>query len=198
MRTFEAGEYFHHVGDGAGGVHGIVSGGVGILVPGRGATIRLAGIVRSGIWFGHGPVMTGRPRVLTFRAMETSMTLYIPLPALHDLIGLDPAFARSVGSLSDFAIDFAIATVSDLLIPDSQRRLAAVLLRCATVEPDAAAAASAVLRLKQSELAEMANLSERMVGRILKRFEASGWTEPGYGELTLTDPQALRAFASEE
>ena len=42
----------------------------------------------------------------------------------------------------------------------------------------------------------MANL-ERMVGQILKQFEASGWVETGYGALTLTDPKALRAFAAE-
>ena len=54
------------------------------------------------------------------------------------------------------------------------------------------------LSLRQSEIAEMANLSERMVGRILKRFEVSGWIEAGYGGLTLADPKALRAFAAED
>jgi CRP-like cAMP-binding protein len=54
-----------------------------------------------------------------------------------------------------------------------------------------------VLRLRQAELAEMANLSERMVGRILKRFEASGWTRAGYGGLTLLDPTALLVFSAE-
>ena len=53
------------------------------------------------------------------------------------------------------------------------------------------------LGLRQSEIAEMANLSERMVGRILKQCEASGWVETGYGALTLADPKALRAFAAE-
>jgi CRP/FNR family cyclic AMP-dependent transcriptional regulator len=197
LRTFGAGDYFHHAGDDPGGVHGIVSGGVGVLVPGRGTAIRLAGVLRTGIWFGHGPVMTGRPRVLTFRAMETSQTLYIPLQALQQLMAFDPAFARAVGSLSDFTMDFAIATVADLLIPDSARRLAAVVLRSVDAQPDGGSMQPLVLRLRQSELAEMANLSERMVGRILKRFEASGWTAAGYGGLTLVDLKALLAFSAE-
>jgi CRP-like cAMP-binding protein len=129
--------------------------------------------------------------------MEASQTLYIPLQALQQLIAFDPAFARAVGSLSDFSIDFAIATVADLLIPDSARRLAAVVLRCVDVQRDSGSLQPLVLRLRQSELAEMANLSERMVGRILKRFEASGWTEAGYGGLTLVDPKALIAFSAE-
>jgi CRP-like cAMP-binding protein len=129
--------------------------------------------------------------------MEASQTLYIPLQALQQLIALDPAFARAVGSLSDFTMDFAIATVADLLIPDSARRLAAVVLRSVDAQPDGGSMQPLVLRLRQSELAEMANLSERMVGRILKRFEASGWTAAGYGDLTLVDLKALLAFSAE-
>ena len=117
---------------------------------------------------------------------------------MREIAASQPASARAVGSLSDFTIDIAVAAVSDLLIPDSARRLAAVLLRAAVPDMDHPPAEPVPLGLRQSEIAEMANLSERMVGRILKRFEVSGWIEAGYGGLTLADPKALRAFAAED
>jgi hypothetical protein len=49
------GEYAFHAGDDLGGVYGVAAGGVGILIPGRGASLRLAQVIRAGVWFGHGP-----------------------------------------------------------------------------------------------------------------------------------------------
>ena len=196
--SLHAGEHVFHVGDATGGVYGVVSGGVGVLIPGLGSALRLAQVLRAGVWFGHGPIMTGRARVLGFRATEPSLALHAPMAALQEIAASQPAWARAVGSLSDFSIDIAIAAVSDLLIPDSARRLAAVLLRAAVLDMDNPPAKPVLLGLRQSEIAEMANLSERMVGRILKQFEASGWVETGYGALMLADPKALRAFAAED
>ena len=195
--SFSAGEHVFHAGDRIGGVYGVVSGGVGVLIPGLGSALRLAQVLRAGVWFGHGPIMTGRARVLSFRATEPSLALQAPIATLQEIAASQPNWARAVGSLSDFTIDIAIAAVSDLLIPESARRLAAVLLRAAMLEMDNPPAKPVPLSLRQSEIAEMANLSERMVGRILKRFEVAGWIEAGYGGLTLADPKALRAFAAE-
>ena len=195
--SLRADEYLFHAGDATGGIYGVVSGGVGVLIPGLGAALRLAGIVRAGVWFGHGPIMTGRARLLSFRATEPSLALHVPISALLEIAASQPARARAVGSLSDFTIDIAIAAISDLLIPELDRRLAAVALRASGVDMDHPTETSVLLGLRQSDLAEMANLSERMVNRILKRFEARGWIEAGYGGLTLADPKALRAFAAE-
>lgn len=193
-----AGQHVFHAGDAEGGVYGIVSGGVGVLVPGLGAALRLAGVIRAGVWFGHGPIMTGQARSLSFRAIEPSHVLHVPLPALRDIAASGPEPARAVGALSDFTIAIAIAAISDLLIPDSGRRLAAVLLRAAGVDMGRPAAAPAPLALRQAEIAEMANLSERMTGRLLKRFAAAGWILPGYGGLVVTDPPGLHGYAAGE
>jgi CRP/FNR family transcriptional regulator, cyclic AMP receptor protein len=196
--SLRADEYLFHAGDATGGIYGVVSGGVGVLIPGLGSALRLAQVLRAGVWFGHGPIMTGRARVLSFRATEPSLALHAPIAALQEIAASQPTWAHAVGSLSDFSVDIAIAAVSDLLIPDSARRLAAVLLRAAALDMDNPPAKPVPLSLRQSEIAEMANLSERMVGRILKRFEVSGWIEAGYGGLTLADPKALREFAAED
>ena len=105
-------------------------------VPGLGAALRLAQVLRPGVWFGHGPIMTGRPRVLSFRATEPSVALHAPIAALQEIAASRPAWARAVGSLSDFSVDIAIAAVSDLLIPNSARRLAAVVLRASVRDMD--------------------------------------------------------------
>ena len=123
--------------------------------------------------------MTGRARVLSFRATEPSLALHAPIAALQEIAASQPNWARAVGSLSDFSVDIAIAAVSDLLIPDSARRLAAVLLRASVLDMNNPPAKPVPLSLRQSEIAEMANLSERMVGRILEAVRGLGLDRGG-------------------
>ena len=139
-------------------------------------------VLRAGVWFGHGPIMTGRARVLSFRATEPSLALHAPIAALQEIAASQPNWARARSArFPTHSIDIAIAAVSDLLIPDSARRLAAVLLRAAVLDMDNPPAKPVPLSLRQSEIAEMANLWSGWSGVFLKRFEVSGWIEAGYG-----------------
>lgn len=129
------------------------------------------------------------------RAIEPSVALHVPITALREIAASGSASARAVGSLPDFTIAIAVAPIGDLLIPDSDRRLAAVVLRSAGVDMHRPGPAPATLGVRQSE---MANLSERMVNRLLKRFAVAGWIAPSYGGLTIINPRALHAFAANE
>ncbi len=84
---------------------------------------------------------------------------------------------------------------ADLLIRDSERRCAAVLLRLGgrrfagpeDTEP-------VEVSIMQSELAGAANLSRNSVGTMLQRLKARGLIELGYRGMTIRAPAALRAF----
>ena len=150
-----------------------------------------------GFWFGHWPVMTGRRAVLTFRAAEPTVALHVSFSALNEIARQDGAWARSVGSLMDFTIDLALTAVGDLLIPDSDRRLAATMLRAAGLDQDQRPSKPIGLRLTPSELGEMANVAGPVASRILARFEAAGWVVLDHDQLAIANPRALAAFAAE-
>ncbi len=84
-------------------------------------------------------------------------------------------------------VDLAIQAIHDLMIPDRDRRIAAVLARCAALDGP--------VPLLQEELGEMANASRKQVNAALGRFCARGWVTPGYRVIQVLDRSALEAFA---
>lgn len=193
---FDAGEVVFRIGDDAGGTYGIATGAIGILVATEGREPRLAHVARRGTWFGHGPLMTRGRRVLGFRAMEPTRTLYVPLAALSDLSRGSTAIARSLAVLANANMGVAIEAVSDLLIPRLDRRVAATLLRATGALHGTSPGDPAGYRLSQNDIAEMANASRQMVNRCLAGFTSRGWVSVGYQRIAILAPSALSAFAS--
>jgi CRP/FNR family cyclic AMP-dependent transcriptional regulator len=84
---------------------------------------------------------------------------------------------------------------ADLLIRDSERRCAAVLLRLGGrrfAGPDDEEPVE--VPVMQDELAGAANLSRNSVGTMLQRLKGRGLVEPGYRGIAIRAPKALRAF----
>jgi len=182
------------MGDGSGGVYGIASGAIEV----RGGTSRqlpvLAHIERAGDWFGHGPVLRGGNRSLTFVAAVPSTLLQVPLERLRPQLQNDPDFAARLAQMADASTETVISVVRDLLIRDSARRLAAVLLRVTAageVPPDNEQGYA----LTQAQLGEMANISRHHVNRILAMMRRAGWIDARYNRIRLLDVAALKAFA---
>lgn len=193
---FARGEAVFHVDDAPGGIYGVVSGSFGVYAATRDAGPTLGHVMHPGGWFGHGPVFTRSPRVLSFRALEPSVALHVPLAVLSDVVGADPAAALCLGALANANVDAAVAAVADLLIRRADRRVAAVLLRAAGAHPGGGAPATTDLALSQADLGDMANVSRHLANRTLANFEAQGWVARRYGGILLLDPEALHMFAS--
>lgn len=193
-RSYQAGEFTHHIGDALGGIHGILSGSFGVLGQNVTGCILMGHIFRPGDWFGEGPIVRQRARMLAFRAMEPSTTLYIPLATLERLT-LGP------GNVMPFLLELVahnseISTqvVSDLLIRRADKRIAAVLLRVTGHHESSPMPPPDECAVTQMELAEMANVSRHTINTFLKKFEQSGWIRVGYGHVAVLDAQALRGF----
>lgn len=193
-RSYQAGEFTHHIGDALGGVHGILSGSFGVLGQNVAEGIVMGHIFRPGDWFGEGPIVRQRARMLAFRAMEPSTTLYIPLAALERL-------TQGAGNMMPFILELVahnseISTqaVSDLLIRRADKRIAAVLLRVTGHHESSRMVPPEECAVTQLELAEMANVSRHTINTVLKKFEQSGWIRVGYGHIAVLDAQALRRF----
>ena len=192
---FSMDEFVFHAGDLAGGIYGIARGGIALSVATTVAAPSIATILRLGAWFGHGPLVAERRRMLSFRAAEPSVTLHLPLPAIRELSGANIAAARSFADLANFNMGAALRAVSDLLIPHTDRRIAATLLRVTCADEGGCTEYPAGFRLRQAELGEMANASRRSVVRALAVFEARGWVALGYQRITVSAPVQLARFA---
>ena len=151
---------------------------------------------KGGSWFGYGPIITRRQRILGFAAVEPSVALHVPLGALDKLATSDPGNLRALLTMREYGMDIAIATVADLLIPAVDKRIAATLLRCAAFSAAEPGRPLVVSGLTQAQIGELANAARDVVNRTLKRLEAKGWIEVSYRKITLLDPPALDSFCS--
>ena len=187
--------YVFHAGDPADGIYGIARGGFAISVSTAVSAPALATIVRSGVWFGNGPLVAGRHRALSFRATEASVALHLSASAMRDLIAARADAARAFMDLASLNMEVAIRVVSDLLIPQADRRIAATLLRVTRADDGELPPDPAGFRLRQTELGEMANASRRSVVRALSTFAARGWVTLGQRRIAVGDPAGLAQFA---
>lgn len=194
VRRYSSGDYPHHVGDEAGGIYGVIEGSFGTYAASEAAGIVLGHIFRKGAWFGQGPITSGKPRYLSFKAMEASVILYLPPAALNQIAHSFPGAERELMSLSEYNQLIMTRVVSDLLIRKTDCRIAAVLLRLFEIMPNGLRAGD-TCRLTQAELSEMTNTSRHTANTVLKSFELKGWIEVSYGSITLMRPDELHRCA---
>lgn len=157
-------------------------------------------LARAVFWMGYGPVLLGGTRVVSAEARSEVWAASFPksriLPLLDGSSRWWRYFARLLGEYGHLSAMIA----SDLLIPDSERRLAAVLRRfgglqgLTNVGDDPVAGRTTVhVPVTQAELAAAANLSRNSAGTILKRFSTRGIIDTGYRDILITDPARLIA-----
>jgi CRP/FNR family cyclic AMP-dependent transcriptional regulator len=94
--------------------------------------------------------------------------------------------------------DAAVTIAADLLIRDSERRCAAVLLRLSGRRFAGPEDTKPVeVSVTQDDLAGAANLSRSSVRSMLGRLAERGLIEQGYRGIAVRAPAALRAFVDE-
>ncbi len=141
-------------------------------------------------------------------ANEKSLVLHVPLSEFKQLRATFPSAGRAFGQLATRGEAIYLAIVTDLLIANTDRRIAAVLLRVTGAEaPDRAQmwpvdpvadqwSVPGSVPLTQSILAELANASPHTVARFVNRAGEAGWIEWKYGRVRILDTGQLGAFAA--
>ncbi len=193
--AFAADALVFEIGDPAGGIYGIARGGFAISATTAVAGPAVATIVRAGVWFGNGPIVAERRRMLGFRATEPSLALHLPLAAIRALSASSIEAARAFTDLANLNMQLAVRVVSDLLIRQTDRRIAATLLRLTRTDEGEIPQDPAGFRLRQAELGEMANASRRSVVRALSTFEARGWVALRRERIAVLDAAGLAQCA---
>jgi len=156
-------------------------------------------LVHAVSWLGYGSLLLDRPRVVTAEARGEVWIAVIPKARLLPLLDEAPHGWRPFMRLLAEYGDTSAMIAADLLIPSSEGRLAATILRFAG-QRRAGPAPAAVSRLPvtQAELAEAANLSRNAAGRILRRMAAAGLVALDYRGLEVRDADGLRKLAERD
>ena len=118
--------------------------------------------------------------------------------AIRKLLRERPEWWQFIPQPTLIYTDIALTIAADLLIRDSERRCAAVLLRLSgrrLADPESPEPAD--VEITQDDLAAAANLSRSSVRTMLGRLAERGLIEQGYGGVVIRAPAALRAFVDE-
>ena len=208
MIELRRGEALYHPGDEPGGMYGVAEGGIVLSTMGRDGLPVAGHIVRPCTWFGYASVFDRQRRMLIPAANETSLVLNVSLGELERLRAAFPSAARAFGQLAMRGEAIYLAIVTDLLIADAHRRLAAVLLRVTGAEtPDRQRdlpidpladpwAGPRGVPLTQAMLGELANTSPHTVARFVERAVKAGWIDWKYGRVRILEFGQLAAFAA--
>jgi CRP-like cAMP-binding protein len=108
---------------------------------------------------------------------------------MERMAAADPSSARRFAQIAMLNFDLTLRVIDALLIPQADRRVAAVLTRLAGERDHGA------VHLSQAELGLVANASRKVVNCALGRFAERGWVIRGYSAIEVVDARSLRAFA---
>ena len=121
-----------------------------------------------------------------------------PHEAVRKLLRERPEWWQFIPQPTLIYTDIALSIAADLMIRDSERRCAAVLLRLSgrrLADPESPEPAE--VEITQDDLAAAANLSRSSVRSMLGRLATRGLIEQGYGGIAVRQAAALRAFVEE-
>jgi CRP/FNR family transcriptional regulator, cyclic AMP receptor protein len=193
---FAAGAGISHTGDSSGALFCVGDGQVS-FVAGIGAPdIGSSYFALPGMWWGYGPLL-GALRVVSAVATVDSICGALSTALLKARLATHPQDWRfiALGLAATFA--GSAGAHADLLIPDSDRRIAATILRLGgyrhftfRVRPPPWFACT------QEQLAGATALSRNTVGKALRRFEMCGLLETRYGGIAITDSAGLADLAN--
>jgi CRP/FNR family transcriptional regulator, cyclic AMP receptor protein len=190
LQHLERGAPVYHLGDPPGGVYGIAAGALAVSIAPGEVGPYLAHLATVGFWIGEGPFLTGEPRRVGLVAASDCVLVNLPLHAMEQMAADDPAAIRRFAQIAISNLDLALRVISDLMIQQPERRIAAVLVRSAGAQDEP------TIRVSQMELGRLANASRKLVNKALQRFAASAWLVPRYGAIQILDIQALKQFAA--
>lgn len=149
-------------------------------------------------WVGYGPLLLDRPRVVTVEARTPLWIAVIPKAKIVPLLDETTLWWRCFTRLLAEYGDISAMIASDLLIRQSDRRLAATILRLAGHRiPGAQSGGDVRLPVTQAELADAANLSRNAAGTILRALAAKGFIETDYRGIVVLDRAGLQRFVEE-
>lgn len=194
--TASKGETVWQAGDEAGGLFGLVEGDVSFYTAAGASGAPLLHIAGPGFWTGEGTIITGQPKRISLVARVPIKALVVTRFEVMRLLDARPEWWREIGVLAVELQQVAAGGASDLLLPSSPVRCAAVLLRVCGRRYDDVSGRSEI-HVSHDELGQMAGVGRQTTARCIAVLEERGLIRSRYGTIELLDPAGLRNLVEE-
>lgn len=192
-RRYKVGASIYRKDDPAGGLFGLLRGGVALYIttPERGP--ELGHFLRPGAWFGGAPAFVGGGRQVGFRATRATELLYLPLHAINAIAAADALAWRCFAMIGFLNLEIAMSVSDDLRRRDHAKRLVAMLLHLGGCRQETPAELGPIeIDVGQAELAVLANVARNTAGTSLRRLARAGHIEIAYRCIRILEPDVLR------
>lgn len=176
-----------------GGIYGLASGLLDVMIAPGPFPPRLVHIARPGWWVGEAAAATDTRRRAEIRARTDASVIHVSRKHLVEIAADEPALWRCLATLTVQHLDDALLFAGCLGCDDPTLRLAATLARLTGAFEGARGTVE--LPVSHEELGEMSGLSRNTVGRILPALEKTACLKKSYGLLVLK-PARLRELIS--
>jgi CRP/FNR family cyclic AMP-dependent transcriptional regulator len=159
---------------------------------GRAITLATLG---PGAIFGELAMLDGERRSASVEASENTELLALPASDVRTLIREHPEMAEKLVVALTRRLRDANERISRQSFQTVPSRVAGVLSQLLAEEPLAPVVRDGVtIRLRQSDLAQLAGTSRESVSRFLATLERAGVVQVGRGRVTVLEPERLHAY----
>jgi CRP-like cAMP-binding protein len=189
-RSYDDGQVIHTQHDASEGLSIILDGRVRFGLYTAAGSFNLTGILGRGHCFGEATLFANRPRAYHAEAFGDTRVLSLGkrvFDALHDA---HPDFARAVTVTVTQRLYEALDTADDLRHRNTEQQIAMLLLRIART----GGFDNDDLPLRQADIAFYLGMSTVSIGKALDLLSKRGLIQLGYGRITMTDREGLRAL----
>jgi CRP/FNR family cyclic AMP-dependent transcriptional regulator len=156
---------------------------------------RFGHIAGPGFWFGENELVTGKHRTMEMIACGESLLHMVDRSTVDRLAKHNTGIWPAVALLAVMNQGTAIGAADDLLIRDSKKRLAAVLLRlCQRRNAFQGVTHLDRIPITHNELAEASCLSRSATAALLSNLSASGLISTEYGSISILNAEGLAAI----
>ncbi len=191
---YRSGEVVFHEGDAGTALYIIEEGEVKIVLgspEGKEAVLSLLG---RGDFFGELALLDGQPRSADAVTTVASHLLILDRDHFLRLLAEHPRFAASLLAAMSRRLRRTDQLVHDAAFSDVRTRLIRVLLELAQSRGKPGTEGVVITsRLTQSDLADMVGATRESVNKWLRYYTQRGFLRHDRGQMTLVNPQALRA-----
>ena len=197
VKRYGRGDAVYSASDEAGGLFGLVEGGIGVEVMPDDRPPYLGFFVQPGFWIGEVSVLTRRPRAVGLNATRDCILAHLPLAQWDSITRADPEAWRWLAHLILRNELMLVAIADALMIRHAAARVAAMLLVMVSSGAAPDSLPDPAFEVNQEDLARITNLSRSSLGRILADFAAEGLIRFGYRQIRIADAAGLRRRRSE-
>lgn len=189
----EKGEVLFRRGDACKGFHAIVYGQVKLAFTSPQGSEKVVDVVGPGQSFGEALMFTDRPYPVYAQVLADSMLLFISKETIDAEIARDPRIARLMLAGLSRRLLGLIQDVEAYSLRSGIQRVIGYLLRDVDTRGDVAGPVRVLLDVTKGIIASRLNLTPEHFSRILAELAHEGLIAVNGPEITILDPERLRA-----